>query len=547
MKSLYDSNITWPTKSDDFFPYASDPHAYWTGYFTSRPTVKRFERVGNHFLQVCKQLTALAKVQEDYFEPHLTMLRRAMGVMQHHDAVTGTEKQHVANDYSRMLNVAMLACGVNTKSSLNQFTTEKTPLPPTPKPPKANDKHTNNNNNINDDDNHDYDHCSPKPDHWDFKFESCLNLNISICNISEHSNQFMVTVYNPLAHATYQYVRVPVTGQKYEVRDYRNIVVSSQLVSIPDGLKSLHYRMSAANNELIFQATEVPAFGYKSYFVSRIMNEIEPFVMLMMSSKRNKRKPQPVVIGNEHLNVTFDVNGLLSGITIDGVSSKLSQNFIYYKGAVGDNEIFENRSSGAYIFRPDPKASEKIIAKQASIAVVTGDLVDEVHQTFNEWLSQVVRVYKTENFVEFEWLVGPIPIADNIGKEIVSRFFTVMKTGGTFHTDSNGREMLKRKRNYRETWKVNVKESVAGNYYPINTKIAIEDKVHRLAILTDRAQGGSSIYDGTVELMVMHSHLYNHLNTYANSLKRKRLLMELKLNPFTCKKHTYTGSSQTIA
>jgi hypothetical protein len=28
--------VTLPTKDDDFFPYASDPHAYWTGYFTSR-------------------------------------------------------------------------------------------------------------------------------------------------------------------------------------------------------------------------------------------------------------------------------------------------------------------------------------------------------------------------------------------------------------------------------------------------------------------------------------------------------------------------------
>lgn len=47
-------------------------------------------------------------------------------------------------------------------------------------------------------------------------------------------------------------------------------------------------------------------------------------------------------------------------------------------------------------------------------------------------------------------------------------------------------------------------EAIAGNYYPINTKIAIEDKTHRLAVLTDRAQGGSSIFDGTCELMVMH-------------------------------------------
>lgn len=52
LKALHDANTTWPTKSDDFFPYASDPHAFWTGYFSSRPTLKRFERVGNHFLQV---------------------------------------------------------------------------------------------------------------------------------------------------------------------------------------------------------------------------------------------------------------------------------------------------------------------------------------------------------------------------------------------------------------------------------------------------------------------------------------------------------------
>lgn len=133
--------------------------------------------------------------------------------------------------------------------------------------------------------------------------------------------------------------------------------------------------------------------------------------------------------------------------------------------------------------------------------MVRGDLVDEIHQTFTDWLSQVVRVYKTENFVEFEWLVGPIPVEDG-GKEIISRFYTVMKNNGVFYTDSNGREMLKRKRNYRETWKVNIKEPVAGNYYPINTKIAIEDEKHRLAVLTDRAQGGSSLFDGTLELMV---------------------------------------------
>ena len=39
-------------KKDDFFPYADGPHMFWTGYFTSRPALKRYERLSYNFLQV---------------------------------------------------------------------------------------------------------------------------------------------------------------------------------------------------------------------------------------------------------------------------------------------------------------------------------------------------------------------------------------------------------------------------------------------------------------------------------------------------------------
>lgn len=54
VKAIHDEagGHRWPVKNDDFFPYSSDPHAFWTGYFTSRPAVKRYERLGNNFLQV---------------------------------------------------------------------------------------------------------------------------------------------------------------------------------------------------------------------------------------------------------------------------------------------------------------------------------------------------------------------------------------------------------------------------------------------------------------------------------------------------------------
>lgn len=131
-------------------------------------------------------------------------------------------------------------------------------------------------------------------------------------------------------------------------------------------------------------------------------------------------------------------------------------------------------------------------------------------QTFNEWISQVVRIYKTENYAEFQWMVGEIPIGDSNGREIISRFDTNIESDGVFYTDANGREMLKRRRDFRETWPINLLEKIAGNYYPVTAKIAIEDANHRLAILTDRSQGGSSLYDGSVELMVNIFYFNSH-------------------------------------
>ena len=45
LKSLHDAKRTWSVKTDDFLPYASDPHAYWSGYFTSRSSLKGMIRL----------------------------------------------------------------------------------------------------------------------------------------------------------------------------------------------------------------------------------------------------------------------------------------------------------------------------------------------------------------------------------------------------------------------------------------------------------------------------------------------------------------------
>lgn len=153
-----------------------------------------------------------------------------------------------------------------------------------------------------------------------------------------------------------------------------------------------------------------------------------------------------------------------------------------------------------------------------------GDLVTEIHQTFTNFVSQVIRLYSDENFIEFDWVVGPLNIGEEYvtftntnllysiqisisdhGKEVITKFSTPLESNSVFYTDSNGREMLERTRNFRPTWDIEINETESSNYYPVTSRIVIKDQEKNLefAVLTDRAQGGSSLRDGEVELMVI--------------------------------------------
>jgi alpha-mannosidase len=111
-------------------------------------------------------------------------------------------------------------------------------------------------------------------------------------------------------------------------------------------------------------------------------------------------------------------------------------------------------------------------------------------------------VYKGKNHAEIEFTIGPIPADDGISKEIITKLTTTMKTNGTFYTDSNGRDFIKRIRDFRTDWDLQVYQPVAGNYYPLNLGIYMQDKTSELSVLVDRAVGGSSLENGQIELML---------------------------------------------
>ncbi|XP_063472154.1 lysosomal alpha-mannosidase isoform X5 [Symphalangus syndactylus] len=379
---LNKANLTWSVKHDDFFPYADGPHQFWTGYFSSRPALKRYERLSYNFLQVCNQLEALVGLAANvgpYGSGDSAALNEAMAVLQHHDAVSGTSRQHVANDYARQLAAGWGPCEVLLSNALARLRGFK--------------------------------------DHFTF----CRQLNISICPLSQTAARFQVIVYNPLGRKVNWMVRLPVSEGVFVVKDPNGRTVPSDVVIFPSSDSQVH------PPELLFSAS-LPALGFSTYSVAQVPRW-----------KPQARAPQPI---------------------------------------------------------PRRPWSPALTIENET------PLVQEVHQNFSAWCSQVVRLYPGQQHLELEWSVGPIPVGDTWGKEVISRFDTPLETKGCFYTDSNGREILERRRDYRPTWKLNQTEPVAGNYYPVNTRIYITDGNMQLTVLTDRSQGGSSLRDGSLELMV---------------------------------------------
>ncbi len=112
------------------------------------------------------------------------------------------------------------------------------------------------------------------------------------------------------------------------------------------------------------------------------------------------------------------------------------------------------------------------------------ELVQSALIIFNDWGSQEVNLFDNVSTVEVEWTVGPIPIDDTIGKEVIVRYDTDIASASKYYTDANGREVLERIRDFRPTWNYTVLESVSGNYYPINSRIWIKDNQRQLTVLT---------------------------------------------------------------
>lgn len=479
-------NLTFSLKTDDIFPYADNANSYWTGYFTSRPSLKRYVRVQSQFLQVARHLEALVNGDGNKTEA----LWEALGVAQHHDGVSGTAKQDVTYDYAKRLSVG----GASSEDIINSGIASLLTQPGADLP----------------------------------SFSYCPLANTSICDVSSTKANLIVSVYNSLARERTELVRIPIAFKDATVYDNNGKAMKSEVLPNPSINPSI--TSDSLPYEVRFNVV-VPAMGLNTAFVitssqedteqsinqtideefdAVIVDKVQPPQSIknehrhrrsLKSVKNSVVAPQATYIQNDFWRLDFDDNGLLSKVTnmTSGDVQPISQNFFWYPSY----QVSGQQNSGAYIFRPNVTDTMGFpVSNSASINIVQGPITAEVQQTFASWLTQRVRLTVGSPTIEFEYTVGPIPFEDGQGKEIVTRFSSSIQSNGTWYTDSNGREWQQRIRNFRPTWKWNPTQPIAGNYYPCNVGMWLADQTNAMSILNDRSQGCTSLVDGQLEYMV---------------------------------------------
>ncbi|NWH85509.1 MA2B2 mannosidase, partial [Aegithalos caudatus] len=479
-QAVYSRNLTWEIRdSQDFLPYSTEPFQAWTGFYTSRSTLKGIARRASSLLyagesfftqyvwkhpegSVCKY-KALKQLQS---------LRWAVSEVQHHDGITGTESPKVKDMYLNnlmygMLNVKKLMASIifdinNAKKNGEVYSSV-------------------------------YTKGSGKPD-----------------------VDLYVVVYNPLAWNITTFVTVSVSSEAMSVYDELGYSVPAQVQSSVESQSTYDLYILVAISGLSYRKYSIkPSDGKQSAFIG---SSIKYKRRALTGADGQGRQLFPVV--NNCYQIVFDQNtNLMHSITERETNQtvQFTQEFLEYhvngdtkKGPISDNYLFA------------PNASAVPASKAVGLEVMSGSLMTEIRQYFYSDVTSQDYIYAVytrlytvpEGYdgellchrIEQEYSVGPL----ELNREAVLRTSTNLNTKQLLYTDNNGYQMQKR------PFKAYVNNTVARNYYPMVQTAYIEDDTTRLMLLAERAHGVSSQGNGQVEVM-LHRRLWNNLQWNLNN------------------------------
>lgn len=252
------------------------------------------------------------------------------------------------------------------------------------------------------------------------------NISETLVDLSK-PNTHGVVIYNPIAHARQEWIRIPVANKEYTLQDYAgNTIKQFSLIPIASKVKQLIGHRSEVTHELVFQA-DLPALGFTTFFLSNKDGNSVSYQSSSIESDENNH----FVLKGKGINFLVDnQTGKLRYAVKNGVQHRLNQEFLYYQS--GRSSSYEFCPTGGAVDLTDYASTVERAAKYNGTY--------EIVQKVNDWITQTIRVYEDREYVELDFVIGPISDEYKVYKDIISRIDTDLDSENVFYTDANGRQ-----------------------------------------------------------------------------------------------------------
>lgn len=469
---------SFPVLKGDFFPYSDQNSEYWTGYYSTRPFHKQLSRQIERNIRAVDILSALAysqckKYGLDFEHNHniasyLQEVRRNLGLFLHHDAITGTAKEHVVEDYEnkllRAFNLSQDVVGMVTQNLLSQCEYDE--------PVVLSTVHI-------------------RKDAYSLPTRYTVTLK---------KGWSKVVFFNPVAQLRKEFVTLLVDSANIQILNSNNEDIPFQISPVFKSPTKIH----ESEFEVVF-AIEIPAFAIQTFTLVKVdrnpfayWSSVELFntkqtslpVNVEFSFKRSETSNSRYFIENDFIRASFNENGMLIGIydKIKKVFNKVKLNFLSYT----------SEASGAYLFYPSGIAKDFLTDTKPSIRVIKGSHAEQIEVLYKN-LYHSITVYDTDSvqgkglYVENHLDMGRDEKMAN--QEVIMRIEgDVKNVNGTYYTDQNGFQMIGRK-TYSE-------RRIETNYYPVTSMMFLEDTENRLTLHSQQSHGAASLQQGWLEVML---------------------------------------------
>lgn len=496
---ISDAPAPIPRIEGDFFTYADRYAEYWSGYFTTRPFVKRMGRELEWRLRNAEILATYAglmaphtatKMWDPEDEWRIKVASESLGLFQHHDAITGTSQLKVMNDYSARLLSGLDSASLVITNSLRRIITAQT------------------GETINQDD-LTVDYQRPDQNSLPQKF---------LLDIRKNTIERLF-LFNPLARRRTALVRVHVNSYDVEVLGNNGEILQHQINPVWTGVDTI----SNDAFEVVF-FTKMKALEMATYIVRIKQPETQmpdgsgkefkrgdtsKLVTISVSNKKLNNKifkldrfpESDIELENSFMKLIFDkATGMLKQYI-----SKRGKHKDVVRKTIVELRKYKTMRSGAYLFHPSDQANE-LMKRSVIVRVLRGALVSEVDVVYSENIIHKIKLQHTAKnnihgaYIDVEHIFD---IRGMSNDELIMRVSTDIgkeksRNGSFFnldwYTDANGFQMMPRK--------TSRKIPIQGNYYPITNQAYIEYENQRMSLHVNEAHGVTSLKNGQLEVML---------------------------------------------